>query len=341
MRNPVEGRFRRAYFRLVPAVIAICLSACSDDDADSLVTPDYDEIRFVVSGAGTGTGLVTAGPAPADLDCEITAGVSAGKCSDDFADAGGGGVFNVSAAAGAGSIFTGWENLVCTPTNAGPCDIDCGPADDDATCVLSFDDTAGDVDYELTARFELDGAANVVISDDFESNTACNDWSSTVAGNGDFSESSDCAASGGNPDKWRRMQHDVQDVGNLVVYHKYNGQTYTPSIDGPIARIRYSDSRVVKIPAFVGGQVGATVLLEQDGQRFTAAADNFGDTEWVNFTVELTAADFSPAPGPDFSATGGEIFFGYTRSNSNTSAGTLSTSLHGIDNWRVEIVREP
>lgn len=341
MPHYVARRTRSLVASLLPAVVAISLSACSDDDADSIVTPDFDEIRFEVLGAGTGTGAVTAAPDPADLNCTITAGTATGKCSDDFADAGGGGVFNVTASAGAGSTFTGWENLVCMPTNAGPCDIDCGPGNDDETCVLSFDGTAGDVDYELTARFDLVGAVNVVISDDFESNTACNDWSSNVEGNGNFAEISDCAASGGNPDKWRRMQHDVQDVGGLVVFHRYDGQTYTPSMDGAIAMIRYSDSRVVKIPAFVGGQVGAAVRIEQDGQLFTAAAEAFGDTDWVNFVVDLTADDFTPAPGPDFSATGGEIFFGYTRSNSNTTPGSLQTSLHGIDNWRVEIVREP
>ena len=50
---------------------------------------------------------------------------------------------------------------------------------------------------------------------------------------------------------------------------------------------------------------------------------------------------FTPAPGPDFSASGGEIQVGYGRSNSNTTAGVTSTTVHGIDNWRVVIVQAP
>ncbi len=49
----------------------------------------------------------------------------------------------------------------------------------------------------------------------------------------------------------------------------------------------------------------------------------------------LQPSDFSGG-GPDFSDQGGEIFFGFLRSNS-TAAGLTTT--HGIDDWRVEFIR--
>ncbi|MGI9644289.1 MAG: hypothetical protein ACR2O6_03155 [Ilumatobacteraceae bacterium] len=51
----------------------------------------------------------------------------------------------------------------------------------------------------------------------------------------------------------------------------------------------------------------------------------------------LTAADFSPAPRPDFSALGAPMTFGYLRSNTSRGDQGIVTQ-HGLDNWTVQLV---
>ena len=53
-------------------------------------------------------------------------------------------------------------------------------------------------------------------------------------------------------------------------------------------------------------------------------------------TGKLTAADFEPAPGPDFGATGGPMTFGFVRSNTNGSVTAIVTQ-HTATDWTVEL----
>ncbi len=293
------------------------------------------------SGSGPGSGTVMTPQDGYELDCQIEGSEESGTCVLLLEDYAGAGSFDVVALPDPGNEFAGWTSLSCNsdgiPTY---CDFNCGPDDDEAICLLSFGERSGNVDFSMEARF----AANlntVVIEDDFEAVNACDAWSSNVAGNGTFVATDGCEAAGGDPAGYRTMKHEVTDVGNVVISHWFSGETYDPSVEGAIERIDYSEDHIITQPAFVGGAVGIGFRLEQGGTWYTYTIGGFDDTQWASYAVSLTPADFVPAPGPDFSISGGEIQFGYVRSNSNTTDGATSTSVHGIDNWQVVIVQAP
>jgi hypothetical protein len=152
---------------------------------------------------------------------------------------------------------------------------------------------------------------------------------------------------------FRRMTHVLENPGTcpdgsctMIVFHKI-GTTYdpSPSGQGAIDYIDYTEAQRVIMPAFEGGAVGWALAVEQAGQRYTALAEvtSFNVTGWTtNGLCELTAADFGPTDGPhpDFSASGGELTFGYTRSNSTSSVDAPQTSVHGIDDFKLVIVKQ-
>jgi hypothetical protein len=113
----------------------------------------FDAINIEAAGSGTGSGSLSAAPAPLTIDCRITAGVTSGSCDDEFNDAGGGGVFSVTATPDNGSEFSLWDRLECSPEVVGACDLDCGANGADPNCTLSVDDQSGDVSFRVTARF--------------------------------------------------------------------------------------------------------------------------------------------------------------------------------------------
>jgi hypothetical protein len=247
----------------------------------------------------------------------------------------------LTAIADDGSVFVEWSGS-CDSEKAGECQIACGADMKEPVCSVSFSQDAGDVTFYLLARFDLEDASATVLADDFDQASLCDNWTSTLwSSTGTVSTSEDCPATGGDGDsQYRQMTHQITGAGSLVVLHGFDGGTYDPSTQGAIKELRYSWWHKVVTPAFVGAGVGEAVGVLQDGKLYTFSLGAFTNTTWQPVSGTLTAGDFLPAPGPDFSASGGPIQFGYLRSNTNTSAASTQTMVHGMDNWRVMIVPE-
>ena len=323
-----------------------CLLSFADNSGDvrfsmpAKFRTDEKDITVNVTGAGLGEGVVFMSVHPEWLLCGIVAGHTSGLCSFTNEGLTGEGSYQVIASREGASEFQGWDDQSCMSAAIDACHFDCVANADGEVCELSWDENSGDVTFDMTARFETT-LNTVVIEDDFDDAGACADWTSDVVGNGTFSGTDGCELVGGHPNGYRTMTHEVTDVGGVVVSHWYEGGSYDPSSGGAIEEIIYSESRIITQPAFVGGAVGSSFRLRQGGTVYTHTFGSFTDTGWATHSVRLSPVHFTPAPGPDFSAAGSEIQFGYVRSNSNTSAGATSTSVHGIDNWRVVIVQAP
>jgi len=302
--------------------------------------PPSKDITINVAGAGLGEGTVFTPLLGQDLLCGVQAGTTSGLCTLVLENNLGAGDLEVIAVREGDSEFEGWDVQSCVAESPGTCRFDCAAIQDGESCELVWDEGSGDVTFDMTARFES-GLNTVVIEDDFEGGGACADWTSVVVGNGTFVGTDGCEAAGGDPSGYRTMTHEITNVGGVVVSHWYEGGSYDPSVGGAIQQIVYSESRIITQPAFVGGAVGSSFRIRQGGTDFTYTFGSFTDTAWATNSVILTPTHFTPAPGPDFSASGSEIQFGYVRSNSNTTDGSTSTSVHGIDNWRVVIYQEP
>ena len=133
----------------------------------------------------------------------------------------------------------------------------------------------------------------------------------------------------------------------MVVSHQFvaAGQTYTPVDDGAIDYIDYSESRIITEPAFAGAGVGWTFVVWQEpvggGEpvRYRVPGTAFSDVTWSSESLcGLTAQDFG-TEGPNFED-GGTMMFGYSRSNTHATPDSTQRSVHGIDNFRVAIVKK-
>ena len=299
------------------------------------------DITVNVTGAGLGEGGVFMPLHPEWLLCGIVAGHASGLCSFTNEGIMGAGSYQVIVAREGTSEFQGWDVQRCsTEFDPFACDFDCVANADGEVCELTWDEEAGDVTFYLEPRFDY-GLNTVVIEDDFDDAGACDSWTADVTGNGTYSATDGCEVAGGNPNGYRTMTHEVTDVSGVNVIHWYDGGSYDPSSGGAIQEVIYSESQIITQPAFVGGALGSYFRLRQGGTVYSSSLGAHTDTGWTDHSVRLTPVFFTPAPGPDFSASGGEIQFGYGRSNSNTTAGVTSTTVHGIDNWRVVIVQAP
>lgn len=156
-------------------------------------------------------------------------------------------------------------------------------------------------------------------------------------------------ASGGVGDSaFRQMTHVIEETGgcadescSIVVYHQ-SSLSYDPSAEGAIAFIDYTETHRISEAAFEGAGVGWAFYAEQDGTRYLAFGERtaFTATEWSTDGIcGLTPEDFT-TEGLDFSASGGPITFGFTRSNTNTSADNVQRNVHDIDDFEVGIVKE-
>ncbi len=184
----------------------------------------------------------------------------------------------------------------------------------------------------------------VVLFDDFE---GPDQWTATTTASTNGAVPSAELAGGGNPGTMRRMTHDLPGTDDgennptqIAVVHIFNGGGWDPAVDGALARLNYSEDQIELEPPFPGAAIGTLFVLVQDGTRYIAFTNEnnaFSNTTWQTTRVDgLTPDDFSPAPGPDFSANGAPMTFGYQRSNTSRSTVGIVTQ-HGIDNWTVEL----
>ena len=190
------------------------------------------------------------------------------------------------------------------------------------------------------------------------------DWSLTVltnaTGTGSTAQANQIPA-GGNLNEYRRIRHQLVVTGapfNGAVHslHLNNSAFYTPSTQGAISYIDYSEDSINFVPdTIVPGDGQATgLLILQNGKYYREQNPLMGIpyyagySSWkANVSQGLLAADFaevSPAgvvliaSNPDFSAAGSTMQLGFYRGNSGN--GGYSTDC-GIDNWSVTIVPEP
>lgn len=145
-------------------------------------------------------------------------------------------------------------------------------------------------------------------------------------------------AAGGVEGGYRHIEHLLPGVSGLTVFHGFTGETYDPSTQGAITSLDGSYFRRKILPE-APSAVGERFALKQGGTVFYGPAGVFLNLSWELYQVGgLAPLDFLPAPGPDFSASGGPIIFGFLRTNSHTNDSHL-TMIHGIDNYKVVIRR--
>ena len=233
-------------------------------------------------------------------------------------------------------------------TSSNPTAPDVNPAARDTVVI-----TAGDC-------IDVPEGAPVIVDDQFDDA----DWNETLIPppgadtTGTTVEQALSDGVDGVDDPYRSMTHRIINpdtshpdcsVGDcsftLGVLHEYIGDagTYTPSMQGAIAYIDYSESHIITEPAFTGAAVGWTFAVWQGGTRYTyqqaPGASAFTDVTWnTEYRCGLTAANFTPT-GLNLED-GGELTFGYIRSNSNTTPDSTQRNVHGIDDFRVVIVKK-
>jgi len=160
---------------------------------------------------------------------------------------------------------------------------------------------------------------------------------------------------GGNPGAYRQTTNNVGPapsancVGNVVGFHANTSAVYTPTQQGAITSIDYTEDAIL-ISGSGDGQ-GAGPALIQDGQVYLGPGHVTPSFSWTHFTNPgLLAGDFSAvdptafctsfvnsSKHPDFSASGSPIQFGFFRSNSTGLGGAGYTIVGGIDNWTVTV----
>lgn len=334
LRNSTTVQIVRGVVGAAGLALLVSVGACGDG-GDLGPTPGQRVVITVAPGSPAGSGSVriqnvtqpTGQTDPFAIDCQITGSLTSGACSDTLRDIGGGGTVTLRAS----SIN---DTIVAL---GGSCAEVSGPL-----CSLSFTINEGDV--TKTATFRVDTFAvpapdttAVVISDDFESAKA---WHTELrSANGGATHSDSLSATGGESGGFRRMEHVLPALSSIVVYHRFDQVGYNPAVQGAITSVDYQESHRVFNPPFAGAAVGATFTIEQAGVVYLAPIPTFSSTSWEQVTLTgLTAGDFTPAPGPDFSASGAPMFFGFTRSNTQ-SANVAGGRVHGVDNWRVVVNR--
>jgi hypothetical protein len=269
------------------------------------------------------------------------------------------------------AIYSG-DNSAASPDRSGPCYADVAPGDG-STITAAFSE-GGCVEITGSANLStsweklragdlspgggpgcggdvlceaVEGAVELIDTELRDS-----DWEITFVSQtegGTIEQEAAQQASGGVDDgSFRQMTHVINQTTNcpdetcsLVVYHQ-SSLTYDPSQQGAIAFIDYSEAQRVIEAAFEGAAVGWAFYAEQDGSPYLAFGEEtaFSNTAWrTNSACGLTPESFS-SEGLDFSSNGGPITFGFTRSNTNTSTVNVQRNVHGVDDFKVVIVKQ-
>ncbi len=210
----------------------------------------------------------------------------------------------------------------------------------------------------VVAIVALAGAAQAatIFSDGIFNNS---DWTLTTFNNATGVGSTASAfqvLTGGNPNEFREIQHQllVSNPGNgaIFTFHMNNNDFYTPSSQGAISYIDYSEDDINFVNQAGNGQ-GSGLAIYQNGKFYrqqtpTLVMPYASYSTWTNNSASgLLATSFAEvtpagvlnlASYPDFSATGTIMQFGFQRGNSGNGSYNTDT---GIDNWSVKIVPEP
>lgn len=162
--------------------------------------------------------------------------------------------------------------------------------------------------------------------------------------------------SGGNPNEFREIRHQLAVInpgnGAIFTFHMNNLSFYTPSSQGAISYIDYSEDDKNFVNQGGNGQ-GSGLAIYQNGKFYRQQTPMLvmpyvPYSVWTNnsatgllptsFAEVTNAGVVNLASYPDFSATGTVMQFGFHRGNSGNSGYSTDT---GIDNWNVKIVPEP
>ncbi len=183
---------------------------------------------------------------------------------------------------------------------------------------------------------------------------------------------------GGNPGA--HVEHVIEDfkwgqrIAHTGIYVGEGGlpeaerPIYDPAVRGALAGVSFrADLRVAYDPADIGGQSTLHFVIRQDDEIFySRRLLVVGADDWTEFSLlDLTENDFDRNPlrfpagipdsfvdqgrhgGPDFSANGRAIQFGYSVAStvsvtpSEGQAIPVGTSFIGVDNWQVSLTPVP
>lgn len=186
------------------------------------------------------------------------------------------------------------------------------------------------------------------------------DWNLTVVTNAQGAGSTTQGfqvLSGGNPNEYRRVRNQlvVGTAGNgaVIGLHMNNTAFYTPSSQGAITFINYSEDSINFLPAQAGNGQGTGLVINQNGINYILrnpllVMPASGFSTWnPNNAPSILAADMweltntgilISTSNPDYSASGTIMQLGFWRGNSANQ--NISTDC-GIDNWHVDIVPTP
>lgn len=164
------------------------------------------------------------------------------------------------------------------------------------------------------------------------------DWTLQVEGSGTVDAMQQLA--GGNPGAFREVANRPTPAmsENATGWHLHTGFVYDPSAEGALESVGWS----IDFQNLTSGQAAA-LAIEQDGTLMQA--DFFITTPdrpgwFTHGAVGLLAGDFS-AGGPDFSASGAPITFGFFASNTfDPAAGDISNDV-AYDNLEITLVPVP
>lgn len=159
---------------------------------------------------------------------------------------------------------------------------------------------------------------------------------------------------GGNPGAFRSLTHHwttlVSGAG-ISFAHIDVANAFQPLLDGALTSFNLSYQAIVTSAPLVNA-IGFTPLLLQSGDYYNLDAAAFQANHGVAFNnavilgqgwtsksfTGLIASDFKKfgsVGAPDFSASGGDIFFGYLTSNGGSGAVLTINATGGLDNFNV------
>jgi hypothetical protein len=312
---------------LWPAEYTVFGLAVSSGGVDFNADPISQDIVLGEGEIGNATVTYSGGLGALDI---VVGGLPAGVDADVTVTGPGGFSTTLTSSVTLADLSPGDYTIVAEPVSSA--EVTYGPEPLSQTVAVGGTETTmATVTYAVISR------PPVVFQDDFSVGDL---WEETVISATTGATSTfETRPTGGVSGGYRHMTHVFAAPGNIAVQHLYTGGSYDPSVDGAIEHINYSEWRIQLDPPFPTARIGSLALVVQSGVVYTARIND--ETSYASQTwekgeaVQLTAADFGPA-GLDLSDQGAEIFFGFYRAN---STGGVLTTTHGIDDWRVEIIR--